>query len=289
MAVQTTNVKRGIKTKNKQNKSWRYLITLAIFTFVWLIPASWTLLISFRSESSIQRDILQIIPSPATLENWIFVLSSSKLTRWFLNSLFVAVVHTAAQIVVCSLAAYAFARIDFYGKRVLYPLALAGFMIPFEATFIPVYLLFADLKLHNTYWALIIPGIASSFAIFLLAQFFKGIPKELEEAAFIDGATRLGAYLRIIMPLSVPVLTTLAIFTFLGNWNSYLWPLVSATQPEIMTITVGLRKITQTWGFVEFYGRNMAAAWLTAMPILVFFFVFQRRIISGIAVNSGIK
>ena len=279
-------------TEQKTSANWRhrrFLIGLIIFTIIWLIPAIWTLLLSIRTETSIQKNLLQIIPNPVTFENWAYILSSSRVIRWFFNSLLVAVVHTSAQLLVCSLAAYAFARIDFWGRRFIYPLALAGFMIPFEAIFIPVYLLFANLELHNTYWALIIPGIASSFGIFLLTQFFKGIPRELEEAAYMDGATRFGVYWRIIMPLSAPVLTTLAIFTFLGNWNSYLWPLVSATRPEMQTITVGLIKMTNQSSFLDFYGRNMAGAWLTALPILIFFFVFQRRIISGIAINSGIK
>ena len=205
------------------------------------------------------------------------------------NSVLVSTTHTLAQLTVCSLAAYAFARLDFYFKRILYILVLAGLMVPFEATFLPVYLLFADLKLHNSLIALILPGIASSFAVFLLTQFFRGIPLELEEAAMMDGAGRFRIFLTIIIPLSTPVLTTLAIFTFLGNWNSYLWPLISATTTDVYTIVIGLRKISQSWGFVDFYGRNLAAAVFTALPIILFFFVFQRRIISGIAINSGIK
>jgi multiple sugar transport system permease protein len=166
---------------------------------------------------------------------------------------------------------------------------LAGLMVPFQATFLPVYLLFSDLGLHNTLTALILPGIASSFAVFLMTQFFRGIPIELEEAAMMDGAGRFRIFLTIILPLSVPVMTALAIFTFLGNWNNYLWPLVSATSTEVYTLVIGLRKVSQSWGFVDFYGRNMAAAIFTALPIVIFFFAFQRRIISGIAINSGIK
>ncbi len=191
--------------------------------------------------------------------------------------------------IVCSLAAYAFARLDFYFKRPLYILVLIGLMVPFEATFLPVYLLFSNLKLHNTLIALILPGLASSFAVFLLTQFFRGIPLELEEAAMMDGAGRFRIFLTIIIPLSTPVITALAIFTFLGNWNSYLWPIISATSSEVYTIVIGLRKLNQAWGDVNFYGRDMAAAVFTALPIIIFFFVFQRRIISGIAINSGIK
>lgn len=254
-----------------------------------MLPVVWTLVTSFRPEAALQRNLASLIPYPFTIENWTFILKSSQLWKWLGNSALVSTTHTLAQLTVCSLAAYAFARLDFYFKRVLYVLVLAGLMVPFEATFLPVYLLFSNLKLHNTLIALILPGIASSFAVFLLTQFFRGIPLELEEAAMMDGAGRFRIFLTIIIPLSTPVITALAIFTFLGNWNSYLWPIISATSSEVYTIVIGLRKLNQAWADVNFYGRDMAAAVFTALPIIIFFFVFQRRIISGIAINSGIK
>ncbi len=266
-----------------------YVLAVGLFAFIWMLPVLWTLVTSFRPEAALQRNLASLIPYPFTTENWEFILKSSQLWKWLGNSVFVSTTHTLAQLTVCSLAAYAFARLDFYFKRVLYILVLAGLMVPFEATFLPVYLLFSNLKLHNTLIALILPGIASSFAVFLLTQFFRGIPLELEEAAMMDGAGRFRIFLTIIIPLSTPVITALAIFTFLGNWNSYLWPIISATSSEVYTIVIGLRKLNQAWGDVNFYGRDMAAAVFTALPIIIFFFVFQRRIISGIAINSGIK
>ncbi len=281
-----------LKRKRLQRERWQsrfYLVSLGIFALIWMTPVLWTVVTSFRPEPALQRNLASLIPHPFTIENWQFIFSSSQLWKWFGNSVFVSTTHTLAQLIVCSLAAYAFARLDFYFKRPLYILVLIGLMVPFEATFLPVYLLFSNLKLHNTLLALILPGIASSFAVFLMTQFFRGIPMELEEAAMMDGAGRLRIFLTIVIPLSVPVITALAIFTFLSNWNSYLWPIISATSSEVYTIVIGLRKISQAWGFVDFYGRNMAAAVFTALPIIIFFFVFQRRIISGIAINSGIK
>ena len=281
-----------LKRERQQRENLRnrlYIAVVAVFAFIWMLPVLWTLATSLRPEPALQRNLASLLPLPFTTENWTFILGSSQLWKWVGNSLIVSITHTLAQLTVCSLAAYAFARLDFYFKRILYVLVLAGLMVPFEATFLPVYLLFANLKLHNTLIALILPGIASSFAVFLLTQFFRGIPLELEEAAMMDGAGRFRIFLTIILPLSTPVITALSIFTFLGNWNAYLWPLISATTTEVYTIVIGLRKISQAWGFVEFYGRNMAAAVFTAMPIILFFFVFQRRIISGIAINSGIK
>ena len=281
-----------LKRKRQQNQRRQgslYVAAIGVFAFIWMLPVVWTVVTSFRPEPALQRNLASLIPYPFTIENWTFILSSSQLWKWLGNSVFVSTTHTLAQLTICSLASYAFARLDFHFKRPLYILVLVGLMVPFEATFLPVYLLFSNLKLHNTLIALILPGIASSFAVFLMTQFFRGIPLELEEAAMMDGAGRFRIFLTIIIPLSTPVLTALAIFTFLGNWNSYLWPIISATSSDVYTIVIGLRKISQGWGFVDFYGRNMAAAVFTALPIIIFFFVFQRRIISGIAINSGIK
>ena len=261
---------------------------LFVLAALWLIPVIWTLSISLRPENSIQANLSFMLPLPFTLENYEFVFSSSRLLRWFVNSLFVAVARTVLQIALCSLAAYAFARIRFPGRRILFPFVLIGLMVPGQATFIPVYLLFSNLGLLNTFAALILPGVASSFAVFLLVQFFRNIPIELEEAALLDGASRLAVYLRIFLPLSTPVLTTLAIFTFLGTWNEFLWPLVAATDPDIMTITIGLRNLTATVDRIEF-GQTMAAAWAAGLPIVFFFLIFQRRIISGIQLSSGIN
>ena len=288
MTAVSAQLKRN-QNRRQSRQERIYLVALGLFAFVWMLPVLWTVATSFRPEPALQRNLASLIPHPFTIDNWSFILGSSQLWKWLGNSFVVSTTHTLAQLVVCSLAAYAFARLDFYFKRVLYVLVLAGLMVPFEATFLPVYLLFSNLKLHNTLIALILPGIASSFAVFLLTQFFRGIPPELEEAAMMDGAGRLRIFVTIIIPLSTPVLTALAIFTFLGNWNSYLWPIISATSSDVYTIVIGLRKLNQQWGDVNFYGRDMAAAIFTAMPIIIFFFVFQRRIISGIAINSGIK
>lgn len=273
----------------RQARNNRYiLIGISIFAFIWLIPIIWTLSVSFRTENSIITDLTRIVPFPFTLENYDFIVKSSRIPQWFINSLFVAVMRTIFQLVICSLAAYSFARIKFPFSKYLFYFVLIGLMVPGQATFIPVYLLFSELNLLNSFTALILPGVASSFAVFLLVQFFKGIPIELEEAARLDGASRIGVYFRIFLPLSTPVLTALAIFTFLGTWNEYLWPLVAATDPEFMTITIGLTNLTATVDRIEF-GRTMAAAWTAGLPIVIFFFIFQKRIISGIQISSGIK
>ncbi|MCA9889885.1 MAG: carbohydrate ABC transporter permease, partial [Anaerolineae bacterium] len=152
---------------------------MSLFAFVWLIPIIWTISISFRPENAIQADLTQLVPIPFTTEHWQFIVSDGRVIQWFTNSLIVATTRTVLQLIICSLAAYSFARIPFPGRRYVFMFALIGLMVPGQATFIPVYLLFSDLHLLNTFYALIIPGIASSFAVFLLVQFFRNIPIEL--------------------------------------------------------------------------------------------------------------
>jgi multiple sugar transport system permease protein len=277
----------------RRRVSVRRVMLFALFcalTALWMLPAIWSLVTSFRVETDIQRDVLGLMPLPFTLEHYERVLGDGLVYRWFANSFAVAALRTIVQLTLCALAAFAFARIPFPGKRPLFVLVLVGLMLPFEALVIPVYLLFADLKLHNTWWALAAPDIASPLALFLLTQFFQEIPKELDEAAYMDGASRFAVFRRVILPLSTPVLAALVIFTFLGTWNEYLWPLVSATDRDAMTVTIGLRKLAETFGHnFRDLGLKMAGAWVGGIPILIFYLIFQRRIVSGIRLTSGLK
>ncbi len=261
-----------------------------VFTIVWMLPAIWSLVTSFRYETDIQRQLVTLVPVPFTLDHYARILGDGLVSRWFLNSIVVASARTVIQITLCSLAAFAFARIPFVGKRPLYILVLIGIMLPFEAILIPVYLLFASVHLHNTWAALIAPDISSPLALFLLTQFFLAIPTELDEAAYLDGASRFQVFRHVILPLATPVLATLAIFTFLGTWNEYLWPLVSSTDKDALTVTIGLRKLAETFGHqTRDLGLKMAGAWIGGIPILIFYFIFQRRIVSGIKLTSGIR
>jgi len=277
----------------KKPVNWRQIILVLLFwgfTFLWMLPAIWSLVTSFRYETDIQRNLISLVPFPITTEHYQRILGDGLVARWFLNSLVVASTRTIIQLTLCSLAAFAFTRIPFKGKRVVYVLVLIGIMVPFEAILIPIYLFFADLRMHNTYTALIAPEVASPLALFLLTQFFQEIPTELDEAAYLDGASRLTVYLRVILPLATPVLTTLAIFTFLGTWNEYLWPLISATDRQALTVTIGLRKLAETFGHqTRDLGLKMAGAWVGGIPVLIFYFIFQRRIVSGIKLTSGFR
>jgi len=208
-----------------------------------------------------------------------------QLPRWLFNSVFVAAAYSFAVITVCSLAAYAFARLRFPGRTILFGLFLATIMIPSQVTLIPNYLLMRDIKFLDTYNALIWPGVANVFGVFLLRQFFMGIPRELEEAAIMDGATRFGVYWRVVLPLSTNALIALGIYVFLNNYNDLLWPLLVTSRLEMRTIPAGLQVLNGAFGTLD-RGLVLAAATFASVPVLIVYIIFQRRILKGITMTG---
>ena len=178
---------------------------------------------------------------------------------------------------------------DFKGKKLAYPLVLAGLMVPKEAMFVPLFLMFAEFEQHNTFHALALPRIAAPLGVFIMTQFFAAIPNEVEEAARVDGATRWRTFTTVMLPMAAPALTALAIFTFVLTWNDYLWPLVSATQREMFTITTGLASLQGNFAQATELGALMARGVVASLPLLILFVIFQRQLIRGISIGSGGK
>jgi multiple sugar transport system permease protein len=189
-------------------------------------------------------------------------------------------------LVVSSLAGYAFARLDFPGKRIVFVLVLAGLMVPEQAVFIPLHTMFADWGMHNSHAALTMPRVAVPIGVFLMTQFFKAVPRELEDAAELDNASRLTVFWKIMLPLSLPALTTLGLFTFLHAWNDFLWPLVSATETNMYTVTVGLGSIQGNFAQSEGLGSIMASAVFASVPVVLIYLIFQQYIVRGVAMGS---
>jgi len=206
--------------------------------------------------------------------------------RYFLNSLLVGLCVTLGQLVVCSLGAYAFARLEFSGRDFVFYFYLATLMIPGPVLTVPIYLLLREYHLLNTYQGLILPGLFSAYGTFLLRQFFLTIPKDLEDAARMDGAGRFGVYLRIILPLSGPALAALATFVFIGSWNDFFWPSIVMTDPDRLTLPVGLAHFNDI--FVFDYGRLMAGSMIAIAPAILMYLLFQRFITRGV-VMTGLK
>ena len=265
------------------------LLTLA--ALVWLVPIVWMVSIALQPNELLARTTSNVawglIPWPFTLDNLRFVLSQGLTPRWFLNSAIVALSMTFLVLALSAMAGYGFARIPFPGRSILYPLVLAGLVIPEQAVFIPLYTMFADWGWHNGYAALVAPRVAVPIGVFLMTQFFRGIPDYIEEAATLDGASRWTIFLRIMLPLSIPAMVTLGIITFLYAWNDYLWPLVSASRPEMFTITLGLASLQSNFADSEGLGRVMASGVLASLPVVLLFLLFQRQVVRGIAMGSG--
>jgi multiple sugar transport system permease protein len=259
------------------------LLPLAILM---VVPMVWMVITSVETLRETRHFPPILVPSEIRWQNYTAVLQQAPFARWFLNTLVVTVVVVAGNLLFCSLAGYAFARIKFFGRDVVFILVLATLMIPFQVIMIPTFLIVRKLGLIDTLGALIVPNLAGAFGIFLLRQFFRSLPVELEEAARIDGATRLGVLFKIVLPLSGPVLATVAVITFLWTWNDFLWPLVTIYSPNNMTLQLGL---------TTFQGAHqtnthllMAANVMSVLPVLFLFFVAQRFFIRGIA-TSGLK
>jgi multiple sugar transport system permease protein len=263
------------------------VLTLAALAFV--APLFWMVSTSLKSESEIFTLPLHWVPWKVSFEHYIKALTGTKLLRWFWNSVFIAAMETGFGIVVMSLAAYPFARMKFAGKNVVFVIVLSTMMIPSQVTFVPTYLLLTHLGWINTFRGIVIPNIANAFGVFLLRQFFEGIPRELEDAARIDGCGRLGIFLRVIVPLSGPALAALGIFRFLGSWNDFLWPMIVLQEASKMTLPVGLAISLQATYTTASYGILMAAAFVSSAPILLVYIVFQEQIIRGVTLTGVIK
>lgn len=261
---------------------------VALGALIILAPVALLFITAFKPDSEIVK-FERLLPTHWTLANFREILGSPEaipIFRWLGNSLFISSMITALVVTVSSLAAYALARLDLPGKRPLFACILATLMVPGQIFLVPVYLILNKLGWLDTPWALIVPAGCGAFGVFLLHQFFLGIPRDLEDASAIDGCSRLGIYWRIILPLSKPALATLGIFTFVGSWNDFLGPLIFLDSMEKYTLPVGIA-LFQTSYFDE-YGLTLAASVICTLPVLVAFLLFQRHIIEGIAL-TGLK
>ncbi|HUT66237.1 MAG TPA: carbohydrate ABC transporter permease [Spirochaetota bacterium] len=273
--------KSGIQTVIKRSVLHIVLIAGAI---IMIFPFVWGISTSLKDMREVLANPFSIIPRDITLINYKNVVKSIPIVRFFINSLIVSVTITASQLFTCSLSAYAFARLKFPFRDGLFYILLGTMMIPQHVIMIPVYIILNFFRLIDTYAAMIVPFISGAFGTFLLRQFFLTIPKELEEAATLDGCGHLRFLFRIMLPLSRPILATLAIFTFMWSWNNYLWPLIVTNRIEIRTLQYGLAMFKEEGGLN--WGQLMAGTTIATVPILVMFLVMQRQFIQGITLTG---
>jgi len=259
------------------------LLAVVLLAIAWIAPIVWVVGLRFKPNEVLMRSTNGIILPPFTLKNYADILAASSVFGWITNSAIVAVGQTVLTLVIASLAGYGFARTDFPGRGVLFVLMLAARAVPEQAVIVPLHTMFAEVGLHNTYIALIAPRLAFPFGVLLMTQYFRAIPPEIEEAALLDRASRLKVVWRIVLPLSIPAQATLGIYTFLHAWNDYFWPLVSATKPDMYTLTVGLASMQTNFAQTEGIGFLMAQAVFAGLPVLILYLFFQRHIVSAVA------
>lgn len=250
-----------------------------------LFPYIWMLSSSLKSESEIFTKEIQIIPRSIQWKNYLRIWGNYPLGQWLLNSIIVGSVETLCVVATSILAGYAFSRLRFWGRDVLFYIYLGTMMIPIQVTLIPSFLIIKYFGWINTYQGLFLPHIAAPFGVFLMRQFFFNIPSELEDAARIDGCNWLRVLVQVVLPLTLPAICSLAIFAFTFSWNAFLWPLVVTNTKEMFTIQIGLASMK---GEIMAWDALMAATVLSALPILVVYLTFQRYFVKGIA-TTGLK
>ena len=260
---------------------------LSAIALIMLLPLLWLVSTSFKGPmENLFQFPPQFFPESPTFANFAKVWETSPFGRYFFNSTLIAVVTVALNLLLCSLAAYPLARLNFKGRELLFSLVVSTILIPFQIVMIPLYILTVRLGLTNTYLGVIFPSIASAFGIFLMRQAFQSVPKELEEAARIDGCTELGIWWHIMIPSVRPALVTLAIFVFIGSWSDFLWPLLILDRPEYYTLPLGVARLA---GSFSLDWRLIAAgSVISIVPIILFFVAAQRYIVPSEA-GSGVK
>jgi ABC-type glycerol-3-phosphate transport system permease component len=266
-------------------------VMMGLVLVFWMGPLFWMLSTSLKPEGQILSLVPRWIPKVFTLANYRDVLDKFRLVAWGTNSLIVAAGATTLGLIVSVPAAYAFAKMRFRGQQWIFLLILSTILVPVHITIVPLFLGLAKLKLTDTYFSLIMPTVANGFGVFLLRQFFQGIPQELEEAAIIDGASRLGTLIRVVLPLSRPPIMAVAIFLFIQSWNDFMWPLIVTNTDATRTLPVGLVSSlsgTVSGGAIAYYGMSMAGSVLATVPAILIFILLQRYFVQGIAL-TGLK
>ncbi|TDD25504.1 carbohydrate ABC transporter permease [Nonomuraea diastatica] len=260
-------------------------VVLALFSLLMLAPFLWAINTSFKTEVDAGASPVTILPEGGyTWDTYANLFQMGSIPTWMINSLIVATGVTIITLVISALAGYAFSRLDFTGRKVLLGLTVASIMVPGTIFIVPLFDEMLAFNMVDTYWGIILPQVVAPVMVFILKRFFDNIPRELEDAARVDGAGSFRIFLQIVLPLSRPIIAAVAIFTFVGAWNNFLWPYIVTNDPDLMTLPVGLETVSTGFGVV--FAENMAKSVLAALPLIVVFLFFQRQIIKGIATTG---
>jgi multiple sugar transport system permease protein len=284
-ALKRKRVARKRLVNGAQNGVW--LLVVCALAFAVMLPFIWMIVTSLKSPTEVFAYPPTWIPKEFQWSNYVEMWNKAPFGRYFMNSAIVAICVTIGQLTSCVLAAFAFARMEFKGKNVMFMIFLSTTMISSQVTLVPTYLVMRTLNWIDSYQALIVPFLANGFGVFMLRQSFRTIPKELEEAAKLDGCSRFRFLWQILIPLSKPILASQALFAFMGNWNSYQWPLIITNQDSMRTLQIGLRYFVSGEGSTQ-WGIYMAAALVVTLPVIIIYFLVQKTFVESMA-STGLK
>jgi multiple sugar transport system permease protein len=264
------------------------LLTLltVIAAAIWFFPIYWALVTSFRTDDEAVRSF-SLLPEPPTLTGYLYIIAQSRLPRFYLNSTIVSLAVTTVTLAVAICAGYAISQIRFPGRRLLWWTILASFMIPVPALIVNHFIIVASVNLINTYGGIILPQLIAPVTVIVYKQFFDSVPREFREAAVMDGANEFQLLFRVFLPMNWGVTAAIGIITFIGAWNNFLWPFLAAQDETMMTVTVGIRAVQDTFGVA--YARLLAGAVLAALPVSLAYLIFQRRVTHAVTLSAGIK
>jgi multiple sugar transport system permease protein len=258
-----------------------------LLAVLWAFPLYWGVISSLKPEDEVVRPFIELWPETLTFQHYIHALTATQIGNWYVNSVAVAVGVTLITIVTSMLCGYALSQLQFPGRKLLWWLILASFMVPTQALIINHFVLTSQLGLINTWAGIMLPQLIHPVIIIVYKQFFDQVPKDFREAAVMDNAGEFGILFKVYLPMNWGVTTALSIVTFIWTWNAFLWPFLSVTRTEMMTITVGITQVNDAFGV--YYARELAAAVLAGLPVALAYLLFQRRVTEAITLSAGIK
>ncbi|UXS42810.1 carbohydrate ABC transporter permease [Agrobacterium tumefaciens] len=265
-------------------------LVLTLLTFsaalVWIFPLYWSFVTSLRADENVAGN-MSLLPDEFRLGAYFNAIFNTRLMTWYVNSIGVAVIVTISVLFISMLCAYALSQIHFPGRRLLYGIVLASFMVPAQTLVVTQFILMKNLNLINTWAGIILPQLITPIVIIVYKQFFDSVPKEMREAVVLDGGGEYTILFRVYLPLNWGITTAMAIVTFITVWNAFFWPFLVVTSENMMTIPVGITQVNDAFGVA--YARLMAVAMLAALPVIIAYVIFQRRVTEAIMISSGVK
>ena len=262
-------------------------ILTVLFAVIWAFPLYWAIVTTFKPEFEVVRPFIELWPDTFTIEAYVHIIKNTDLGRWYVNSLITAGAITAGVVFMGACCGYAISQLRFPGRTVLWWTILASFMVPIPALIVNHFIIIANVKLLNTLLGVILPQLIAPVVVIVYKQFFDSVPRDFREAAVMDGANDYQLLFRIFLPMNWGVTTALAIITFIGAWNSFLWPFLATKTQDMMTVTVGITEVQDAFGV--YYARLLAGAVMAGLPVALVYLIFQRRVTQAIMLSAGIK